>query len=102
VRVTPCEYLAGEPANAFDQLTIFAGAAHRPPKEWHAMAQQPLTARQIKALRLINLGLSNQQIADKLSITVGTTKWHLHQIFSKLKVRSRTAAAAKGRRLGII
>ena len=66
------------------------------------MAQQPLTARQIKALRLINLGLSNQQIADKLSITVGTTKWHLHQIFSKLEVHSRTAAAAKGRRLGII
>ena len=66
------------------------------------MAQKPLTARQIKALRLINLGLSNQQIADKLSITVGTTKWHLHQIFSKLEVHSRTAAAAKGRRLGII
>ena len=66
------------------------------------MAQKPLTARQIKALRLINLGLSNQQIAGKLSITVGTTKWHLHQIFSKLKVHNRTAAAAKGRRVGII
>ena len=60
------------------------------------------TAKQVKALRLINLGLSNQEIAAKLSITVGTTKWHLHQIFSKLKVRSRTAAAAKARRRRII
>ena len=61
-----------------------------------------LTAKQIKALRLINLGLSNQEIAAKLSITVGTTKWHLHQIFSKLRVRSRSAAAAKARRRKII
>jgi len=65
-------------------------------------AQTPLTARQIRALRLINLGLSNQQIAEKLSITVGTTKWHLHEIFNKLKVHNRTAAAAEGRRRGII
>jgi LuxR family maltose regulon positive regulatory protein len=56
----------------------------------------------VKALRLVNLGLSNQQIAEKLSISVGTTKWHLHQIFNKLQVRSRTAAAAKGRRQRII
>lgn len=61
-----------------------------------------LSLKQIKALRLVNLGLSNQQIAEKLSITVGTTKWHLHQIFHKLEVRSRTAAAAKARRRGII
>lgn len=64
--------------------------------------KKPFTAKQIKALRLINIGLSNQEIADKLSITVGTTKWHLHQIFSKLKVRSRTAAAAEARRRHLI
>ena len=62
----------------------------------------PLTRKQIEALRLVNLGLSNQQIAEKLSISVGTTKWYLHQIFNRLQVRSRTAAAAKGRRQGII
>ncbi len=60
------------------------------------------TAQQIKALRLVNRGLSNEEIATKLSITIGTTKWHLHQIFSKLKVRSRSAAAAEARRRGII
>lgn len=60
------------------------------------------TAKQVKALQMVNLGLSNQEIADKLSITVGTTKWHLHQIFNKLKVHNRTAAAAEARRRGII
>jgi LuxR family maltose regulon positive regulatory protein len=66
------------------------------------MPKHPLSLKQLKALRLVNLGLSNRQIAEKLSITVGTTKWHLHQIFNKLQVRSRTAAAAKARRRGII
>jgi LuxR family transcriptional regulator, maltose regulon positive regulatory protein len=61
-----------------------------------------LTAKEIQALRLVNRGLSNEQIADTLAITVGTTKWHLHQIFHKLQVRSRSAAAAEGRRRRLI
>ena len=65
-------------------------------------AKRSLSHRQVKCLRLVNRGLSNQEIAERLSITLGTTKWHLHQIFSKLKVRSRTAAAAAARRRRII
>ena len=65
-------------------------------------ARRTLSDRQVVCLRLVNRGLSNQEIAERLSITLGTTKWHLHQIFSKLKVHNRTAAAAKGRRVGII
>ena len=60
------------------------------------------TERQVKTLEMVNSGLSNQEIAEKLSITVGTTKWHLHQIFNKLKVHNRTAAAAEARRRRII
>jgi LuxR family maltose regulon positive regulatory protein len=71
-------------------------------EERRVTSKPSLSLKQIKALRLVNLGLSNQQIAERLSITVGTTKWHLHQIFHKLEVRSRTAAAAKARRRGII
>jgi LuxR family transcriptional regulator, maltose regulon positive regulatory protein len=71
-------------------------------EERRMTSKTSLSLKQIKALRLVNLGLSNQQIAERLSITVGTTKWHLHEIFHKLEVRSRTAAAAKARRRGII
>lgn len=65
-------------------------------------AKRSLSEKQVMCLRLVNRGLSNQEIAERLSITLGTTKWHLHQIFSKLRVRSRTAAAAMARRRKII
>jgi len=61
-----------------------------------------LTAKEIQALRLVNRGLSNEQIANELAITIGTTKWYLHQIFHKLQVHSRSAAAAQARRRRII
>ena len=57
---------------------------------------------QLEILRLVNVGLSNNEIADRLTITVGTTKWHLRQIFRKLEVRNRTAAAARGRELDLL
>jgi len=38
---------------------------------------------------------SNQQVADNLTITVGTAKSHLHRIFGELSVRNRIAAAAR-------
>jgi len=60
-----------------------------------------LSKSEFRILRLVNAGLSNQQIADRLHITVGTAKWHIHRIFGKLEVRNRTAAAAKARQLGL-
>ena len=61
-----------------------------------------LSRREREILKLINLGLTNQQIADKLTITVSTTKWYLTQMFGKLQVRSRTQAVARGRELGLL
>ena len=61
-----------------------------------------LSEAQLAVLRLVNRGLSNQQIAEALAITVGTTKWHLHRIYVRLQVSNRTAAAAKARELGLL
>ena len=60
-----------------------------------------LTRREAEVLRRCSRGLSNQEIARTLAISVGTTKGHLHRIFRKLQVRNRTAAVAKARELGI-
>ena len=60
-----------------------------------------LSKSEFRILRLVNAGLSNQEIANRLQITVGTAKWHMHRIFAKLHVRNRTAAAAKARALGL-
>ena len=48
---------------------------------------------QVAILGLLKQGMTNQEIASDLSMTIGTTKWHLNQIFGKLQVRNRVEAA---------
>jgi LuxR family maltose regulon positive regulatory protein len=62
---------------------------------------EPLTEREIEILRLVDDGLSNNEIADKLIVTVGTVKKHLNNIFGKLGVTSRTQALAGARALNL-
>jgi DNA-binding NarL/FixJ family response regulator len=50
-----------------------------------------LTPREIEIVRLVASGLRNKQIADKLAISEGTVKIHLHRSYEKLHVDSRMA-----------
>ena len=61
-----------------------------------------LTEAEYRILKLLDLGFSNQEIADRLGITVGTTKWHLHHLFEKLQVQSRGKALAFARERGLV
>jgi LuxR family transcriptional regulator, maltose regulon positive regulatory protein len=63
---------------------------------------EPLTPREQELLKLVGAGLGNKQLADTLLISIPTVKWHLHNIFEKIDVKSRTAAIARARRLGIV
>jgi LuxR family transcriptional regulator, maltose regulon positive regulatory protein len=63
---------------------------------------EPLSDREADVLRLLAEGRSNQEIAAKLFITVGTVKTHAHRIYQKLGVRSRTQAIAAGQQLGLL
>jgi LuxR family transcriptional regulator, maltose regulon positive regulatory protein len=63
---------------------------------------EPLTPREQELLKLVGAGLGNKQLADTLLISIPTVKWHLHNIFEKIDVNSRTAAIARARRLGIV
>ena len=56
-----------------------------------------LTKAEAAVLALVDGGLSNHQIAASLSITVGTVKCHLHRVYEKLDVRSRTQVAIRWR-----
>jgi LuxR family maltose regulon positive regulatory protein len=60
------------------------------------------TQRELELLTLLNAGLSNQQIADRLSVSVATVKWHLYNLYAKLDVRSRSAALARARQLRLL
>lgn len=51
-----------------------------------------LTRREIEILELIEQGLTNQQIASRLSLTLHTVKNHVHNLLSKLGVASRAEA----------
>jgi two-component system nitrate/nitrite response regulator NarL len=57
-----------------------------------------LTPRENEIVVLIDEGLSNKQIAQRLSIEVATVKNHVHSILEKLGVEGRAAAAAHVRR----
>lgn len=52
-----------------------------------------LTPRELDVLRLITAGMSNKEIAVRLSVTVATVKTHLEHILQKLQVSDRTQAA---------
>ena len=45
--------------------------------------------REIELVKMVGVGLRNKQIAEKLSITEGTVKIHLHSIYGKLGVSGR-------------
>ncbi|MBE7553309.1 MAG: tetratricopeptide repeat protein [Anaerolineales bacterium] len=62
----------------------------------------PLTPRELEVLRLIAEGMTNQQIADRLIISVGTAKFYTSQIYGKLNVTSRTQAIARAREIGLL
>jgi DNA-binding NarL/FixJ family response regulator len=50
---------------------------------------QTLTPRELEIVRLVALHLDNQELAERLAISVGTVKIHLHHIYEKLNVRGR-------------
>lgn len=61
-----------------------------------------LTEREMEVLALIVDGLTNPQIADKLVITISTTKTHVHSILQKLYVNSRSKAISMAMKEGLV
>jgi len=63
---------------------------------------ETVTDRELEVLRLIADGLTNQEIASRLFITVGTVKAHTVSLFRKLDVNTRTQAVARARSAKLI
>ncbi len=62
----------------------------------------PLTARELEILTLIDSGRSNREIADQLVLAESTVKRHINHLYGKLAVDSRTQALARARDLGLL
>jgi LuxR family maltose regulon positive regulatory protein len=63
---------------------------------------EPLTQREIEVLHLVAEGMTNQQIANQLVISVRTVKKHIENIHGKLGVQNRTQATTRARSLGLL
>ena len=63
---------------------------------------EPLTDREREVLALLAEGLPNKLVADRLSITERTARYHVAQILAKLGAQSRTEAVVTGARLGLV
>jgi LuxR family maltose regulon positive regulatory protein len=81
-----------EPEQATPARTKAAGAG----------LAEPVSERELEVLSLLADGLSNQEIAARLYLSLHTVKAHARNIYAKLGVSSRTQAVARGRALGLL
>lgn len=63
---------------------------------------EALSQREVDVLNLLAIGMTNQEIAGQLYISLRTVKFHTGNIFSKLGVTNRTQAVARARQLGLL
>jgi LuxR family transcriptional regulator, maltose regulon positive regulatory protein len=73
-----------------------ASGTKQPPPQ---LLSEPLTTREVEVLKLIEAGSSNQEIAEKLVISIATVKRHISNIYTKLDVKTRTQAIGIGKEL---
>lgn len=79
------------------------GRARAGPAEPGALVfSEPLSGRELEIVKLVATGMSNRDIAERLGMTEGTVKWHLHRIFDKVGARRRTQVVHCARRSGLI
>lgn len=62
---------------------------------------EQLSIRELEVLKLIYSGLTNQQIAEQLSVAPSTVKTHINNIYGKLGVKTRVQAVNRARELGL-
>ena len=75
-----------------EEKTALTRLSSRSTEPYIYQEYEELTARESEVLRLLALGLSNKQIAGRLIISPHTVNGHIHSIFGKLALNSRSAA----------
>jgi LuxR family maltose regulon positive regulatory protein len=83
-----------------DAFSPFRGADSPGPQP--AGLIEPLTERELEVLQYLAKGFSNQQVAAKLYLSVGTVKFHVHSILEKIQVHSRAEAIVQAQHLKLI
>jgi DNA-binding NarL/FixJ family response regulator len=71
-------------------------------REAAAKAVSILTPRELEVIRMVCSGLRNKEVADRLKISEGTVKIHLHSIYQKLELDGRMALSLYAQDKGLI
>lgn len=66
------------------------------------MNELGISKRELEVLQLMADGLSNQEIAERLFVSLNTIKTHSSKVFEKMDVKRRTQAVEKAKRLSLI
>ncbi len=83
-----------------DPQPAFIVPEFRPKEE--VLERLGITPRELEVLEQMALGLSNQEIADKLFVSLNTVKTHSSNVFSKLDAIRRTQAIQRAKEIGLI
>lgn len=114
VRDVPLEYYIGLVAIMFAAIGVWAGKRLTTPKivitaassvfqrDEHNLERVGISKREYEVLENIALGLSNQEIAEKLFVSTSTVKTHVSSILAKLDASRRTQAIQRAKELGLI
>lgn len=92
--------IAGAVAGKLLEALRHGGVAPRRTSDDASPEEMSLTRREAEILQLIAAGLSNKEIATRLTITEGTVKNHVHHALEKLHLTNRVQAAAYAVRQG--
>ncbi len=68
----------------------------------HVLTEMGISKREYEVLELMAKGLSNQEIADKLFVSLNTVKTHTANLFVKLIAKRRTQAIQRAKELQLI
>lgn len=112
VRDIPLEFYIGAVAVMFTGLGIWAGLRLTRPKivkigpefelDKANLQKTGISSREYEVLELISQGLSNEEIAEKLFVSISTVKTHVSNVLAKLDARRRTQAIQRAKELHII
>lgn len=112
IRALSVEFYIGIVAMLFAGLGIWAGLKITRKKiiminpdfklDERQLTRLGISTRELEVLRLIAAGHSNQEIAEKLFISLNTVKTHTSNLFQKLNVTRRTQAIQKAKELNLI
>ena len=76
--------------------------SHRDTPDTSLIARLELSKRELEILGLLAQGHSNQEIAEKIFVSLSTVKTHNQNLFEKLDVKRRIQAVEKAKRLNLI